>query len=192
MSDLTTQTIGTILTGEHERDAIHVAVMQVIAGEDWLHPGQGISIVYGTVNTVQKRELCYGGAHGVVDPFLTPPVRKGDRFWMFLLPGSTTAIRHRYTCPAIDNRPGAEISEHEHWLRSFADKWNFNYDELITQASAPHHDKYGNYIVAGGIDLHDAGELGEDHDLFWHHLSALTGQNFSDEHRKKFIWSCTC
>lgn len=196
--EATQNMIGTILNGQHERDAIHIAVMPVIAGEDKLRPGEGIAIIYGTPNTVRRRPLYYGGSHGIVDPFLDDmeALNKGDQFWMFLMPNTITNLRHSWICPNIDNRPGMS-NEHEQWLRGFADQWNFDYDELITTASAPpptevDDDMIGHSIVARGIDLHSAKDLGEDHDLFWHHLQILTGMTFDDRHRKKFIWSCTC
>lgn len=48
------------------------------------------------------------------------------------------------------------------------------------------------YLVAQGIDLHDANELGEDHDLFWANLAIYVGKQFDDAHRKTIGWSCSC
>lgn len=60
-----------------------------------------------------------------------------------------------------------------------------------TAANDP-EDKWGRYIVAEGHDLHSAGELGEDYDLFWEHLEGLTGEQYDDDHRRGLGWSCTC
>ena len=80
----------------------------------------------------------------------------------------------------------------EQWLRAFAEKWNFAYDDLLREASASSNDEWERYITAYDIDLHSAEELGEDHDLFWSHLEVLTGKTFDHPHRKRFGWSCSC
>lgn len=178
------KTIGTILGGrETRRDAIHVAILPVIADEDYIGPGESIGILYGTGNLVRRRQ--HGTHMGVADPFLASGVRKGEQFWMFLLPGTVTSLRHEWVHPLIDQAMSA--NESEQWLHKFADKWNFDYAEMISNAG----DKDG-YIVARGTDLHGASELGEDRVLFWHHLETLTGRKYNSAHREKFTWSCSC
>ena len=80
----------------------------------------------------------------------------------------------------------------ERWLRTFADRWNFNYDDMVREASALSTIEWDNFITAQDTDLHSAEELGEDHDLFWSHLEVLTGKTFDHPHRKRFGWSCSC
>lgn len=87
-------------------------------------------------------------------------------------------------------------TESEKWLREFASKWNFDYDEMIREASAQaiEHTKesWEHYIVARGIDLHDRSELGKDEELFWHHVSMITGLVATLKDRESFGWSCSC
>lgn len=80
----------------------------------------------------------------------------------------------------------------EKWLRDFAERWNFDFPELIRAASAAATPTTYNYAVARGIDLHSPRELGQDHDLFWSHLEVYTGKRFNVEHQRLFTWSCSC
>jgi hypothetical protein len=187
------KTIGQLLRGDEQRDAIHIAIMPVIAAEE-LQAGDSVAFVYGTTNQVKRCDPAYAlQPVGVVDPFFTGHywIEKGSKVWLFLKPGTITGLRHEWTHPDIDNPPRPK-NEHENWLRAFADRWSFVYDDMISAASSPRSDEWGNYITAQGRDLHSATELGADHDLFWEHLQALTGQTFDGEHREKFVWSCTC
>ena len=82
----------------------------------------------------------------------------------------------------------AERQRADTWLHEFAERWNFDFDEMIAQAQ--HED---GYAVARGIDLHGRLELAHgDEDLFWQHLETLTGLHFSREHQENFGWSCSC
>lgn len=65
--------LGHIITIPQQRDATHIAVIPVTAAED-LQPGQHVSAA--GVATIRGRGV------GVVDPFLTESVEKGERFWL--------------------------------------------------------------------------------------------------------------
>lgn len=180
--------VGKLITSPQERDAIHIAVLPVVAAEQ-LRTGQDIGFVYGSRTLVKAKDRCYGlEAVGIVDPFLPQYyVEKGQEFWMFLFPNTVTGMRHHWQHPLVDNvKPPA--SESEKWLREFADKWNFDYEEMVEEAPM----KEG-CVVARGIDIHSAGELdpGEE-ELFWTHIEKLTGQQFDEQHRQQFGWSCSC
>jgi hypothetical protein len=59
-----------------KRDAIHVAVYPAVnVGKEPLQPGEWMK-------------------DGVVDPFLAAPVMPGERYWLFLYPGSISSLRH--------------------------------------------------------------------------------------------------
>lgn len=188
------KTIGTILdANETRRDAIHVAIMPVVCGDDRLSPGEPVKLIPNAIGHVGRSD--FNNCVGVVDPFLHTPVFMGEKFWMFLIPGTITSLRHEWTHPLIDTIPAsvpaepfsAEREASKRWIISFSDRWNLSCHELIYNA------EIGNgYVVAEGRDLHSAAELGEDHDLFWHHLEILVGKKFDLDHRGKFTWSCSC
>jgi hypothetical protein len=90
--------LGKLIIGEAHRDAVHVAVAPVVAQEN-LSPGDHVDANGGWA----------GERVGIVDPFLREPVRKGDRFWLFLYPGTVTGLRHMWTHPAFaPARPSAQ------------------------------------------------------------------------------------
>lgn len=88
-----------IENGERRRDAVHVATAPVAAAEDLL-PGQHIGLV-------QADSFEWAGACdtpiGIVDPFLREPVKRGQRFWMWLYPNTVTGLRHAWTHPAFSS-----------------------------------------------------------------------------------------
>lgn len=75
---------------EHRRDAIHIAMAPVTAPTQ-LVPGQHVD-ANGNPD----------GKHvGIVDPFLTKPIKAGERFWLCLYPDTVTGIRHIWSHPAF-------------------------------------------------------------------------------------------
>jgi len=87
--------IGKLITDSQERDAIHVAVAPVVAFGK-LYPGNHIGFVKNdnrTVGATASKKI------GIVDPFLTEPVDKGEQFWMFLYPNTITSLRHDWIHP---------------------------------------------------------------------------------------------
>lgn len=201
------QTIGQKLAGGEQRDAIHIAILPGYIAYDHPNPGDEVALAFGTKNQFIRAQRGYGFKPiGIIDPFVmawgyTPEgqsirLERGDRVWCFLFPNSVQGMRHEWYCPAVDdNRP--PTNEHETWLHQFAEKWHFDYQDMIRVAMRPDDidPEYGiqsDYIVALGRDLHHVDELGADHDLFWQHLEALTKRTYNPEHRAKVGWSCTC
>lgn len=177
--------------GEIQRDCIHIAVVPLIAGDDRLSRGREFQLAYGTTNIALAADADYGHPiHGIVDPFLRISqnrwrIDEGEIFWGFLLPGTVTGMRHHWHHPAFDELPTAGPAET--WLRSFAQRWNFDYNEMISTGLQGEDN-----ICAMGRDLHGAGELGDDLELFWKHLSDLVDRQFDDAHKESVGWTCSC
>lgn len=105
--------LGKLITSEQHRDAIHVAVMPMEAGAA-LYPGVHVGVENGIAR--QSGELI-----GVVDPFLKELVQEGEKFWLFLYPGSIKSLRHEWLHPAFDGDACRDIlkEDSERWLRKF-------------------------------------------------------------------------
>jgi hypothetical protein len=95
-----------IENGERRRDAIHVPIASVTAAVR-LVPGQHIGLVEdGNLELVGPCDE----PMGVVDPFLKADVEPGQRFWLFLYPGSIQGLRHVWSHPAF-TRAAAIVKE---------------------------------------------------------------------------------
>lgn len=93
-----TPNLGQLCDEQARRDAIHIAVAPVEAFSD-LHPGDHVAIEQD--GKAHLRCPSEGDKVGIVDPFLLAPVLKGERFWLFLYPGTVTSLRHVWTHPAF-------------------------------------------------------------------------------------------
>lgn len=172
--------IGSIIEGNvWERDAIHVAVLPVIAGER-LYPGTKVIFLDNTSTTVIEADNTEEPV-GVVDPFLPWGVLEGQRVWLFLNPGSITTLRHVWTHPEVDTIPVMASVE---WIRDFANNLSLSYAELMLGA------RY--WIVEGdrltrGSNLEGQSVPPE----FWAHYQAVTGKVVPAEAQQNFF-SCSC
>lgn len=176
-----TPPIGTILETEENRDAIHIAIAPVVAGER-LYAGQHIALRDGkafATHVVFARL-------GIVDPYLMQPVEQGQRFFLFLYPKTVTSLRHEWTHPAFDgNTQSSAIMEASmRWIEEFARSVNSTAGELMAAAL--------NFISTGGY-LNE-GEKFEGimvPDEFWDHYEKATGKTVDEDKRRNFF-SCSC
>jgi hypothetical protein len=97
-------TLGTILTRDEGRDAVHVAVVccQMQSGTPALVGGDKVYLVSPdtnppTIRMAYKSERVFG----ILDPFLEQFVRSGELFWVFLTPRTITSLKHSWTHPAF-------------------------------------------------------------------------------------------
>ena len=107
------ETLGMIHFKEEKRDAIHLAVLPVVAGVS-LEVGQKIGIYNGhayRVGNAYVPDECYSDDgrvgfkrvlipyHGIVDPFLPRDVEPGESFWFVMAPRMVQSLRHVWEHP---------------------------------------------------------------------------------------------
>lgn len=188
--------IGKLIDQERGRDAIHIAVAPIEAGEK-LNPGERVGIEHGKAMAIDP-------SIGIVDPFLMKPVRRGERFYLFLFPGTITSLRHEWIHPAFkDVTPGnpsvPDKAASEAWLRGYAKMVNPYYaapdgyyygktgkDQSYEMLLA---DLAGNTITYHGIDMHSRDELKDEKELK-HHASIVLGRPVNFDEFEYF--SCSC
>jgi hypothetical protein len=89
--------LGKLISGDEKRDAEHVAIAPVTAGET-LKPGTPVTIDEdGSAHAITGNET----PTGVVDPFLSTYLNEGDQFWLVMYPGTITGIRHDWSHPDL-------------------------------------------------------------------------------------------
>lgn len=184
--------LGRIIVGAAHRDAIHIAVAPVEAGED-LEPGQHV-LLDATGRAMPLSSLRVGV--GIVDPFLSvPKVKKGERFWLYLYPGSITALRHEWTHPAFreeirgdGEKATTRMSDHEIWLRAYAMRVN-RYDTPDEAFQRLIQGLQGMDLFFYGSDLHGLWEL-PDAEALREHAEAYLGKPIGDW--GSFSFSCSC
>lgn len=92
-----------------KRDAIHVAVIPVVAALI-MRPGDRVALnhegkAYPLGLTDEVKPI------GIVDPFLNDYVRAGETFWLFMMPNSITSLRHVWTHPAFRAKSLEELTD---------------------------------------------------------------------------------
>lgn len=179
-------TLGTIIDPTAGRDAIHLAVEPVEAGEQ-LHPGQHVRLVSG-------KAISGGETYGIVDPFLKGPVYPGQRFWFVIYPRQITSLRHvwehpAFVVPAAPVEPIDKRAASVAWMRDWAVKhMGIDYygdDELRDPDSA-----YASAIEAGHERHIGPYEEARDHidSEWWDHWEAITGERGD----RGSYFSCSC
>lgn len=99
--------LGSIIQDEDTpRDAIHVAVIPMLAAEV-LAPGTPIGFARSgdTVSVGARTRKVLG----IVDPFLDRLVQPGELFYMLLLPNTATNLRHQWSHPDIPDPEPAVV-----------------------------------------------------------------------------------
>lgn len=176
------ETLGTIISENEKRDAIHLAVLPVVATMK-MHPGDDVGLVEGGASTKAANLI------GIVDPFLTKPVREGERFWLVIYPRKINSLRHVWSHPDVDDadesvaKPSAK-SHAEQELRQVADSAGLTLAALLE--GAREYLSHNEYMVQGG----KWEGFSVPHD-FWDHYELHTGEKVPEQERGNFF-SCSC
>jgi hypothetical protein len=177
------ETLGTIIGEGEKRDAIHLAVIPVVA-ESALMPGSDIDCIDGKAH---GRRV--GEGLGIVDPFLTRVVERGERCWMVLKPRMVTSLRHVWSHPAFPDEPGAVLpaeapmSAAEANLRVFADQAGLALAALLD--GAREYRDGDEYMIQGG--RWEGFSIPDD---FWSWFEEYTGEKAAQDRGNFF--SCSC
>lgn len=178
MSDLG---LGEIITTPQKRDAIHVAVIPVVAKME-LAPGWWVS--KDGENILQK------SAVGIVDPFLTKNVQKGETFWLFLKPNTVTGMRHAWEHPEFEfeNEPTApEVSNEDvEYITKIAGTLGYTYNEMMDIAETYMHCEYTYDNTERYKDI--PSDMWE---KFWGCYTRITGLNEPD-YGPSAPFTCSC
>lgn len=194
------ETLGTIIDERAGRDAIHLAVEPVEAGEP-LTPGRHVYLADGKAYVALE-----GKGVGIVDPFLGDWVRPGQRFWLVVYPRQITSLRHVWTHPAFDDAPqSGNPSESRAISKKWLEDWLADSDsglsldqfiEVLEGGRVSFSDDENDYdpssvelmddeyIICRGFDAHE--EIPAE---VWIHLENVTGR--SSPARPQYF-TCSC
>lgn len=182
------ETLGTIITPDEKRDAIHLAVIPIQAPYPVL-PGQHVNSLGRIVGPYSSEAV------GIVDPFVTREIEKGEWFWLVIYPRKITSLRHVWSHPAfpeeseaskpIQTAENIEKERAKAWLEDHARDLGLSYDRLLQLAEE--YGLHGDYFVEHGSErMRDNFEPVE----FWRNWTIVTGRIPPDPEAQFF--SCSC
>jgi len=184
------ETLGSIISPEEKRDAIHLAVFPVCAGET-LRPGQHVTIDEDDGLAYKAR---VNAGLGIVDPFLDDLVNVDERFWLVVYPRQISSLRHVWEHPSFPHSGETELplligpdkAGSERWLREFAGQQDIDFHRLMAdcETAVGDHGWSDEYVTIHGEDA-----SGNIPGLFWDHYEIYTGTKVT----KRPQWfSCSC
>jgi hypothetical protein len=179
------ETLGTIIGPNEKRDAIHLAVIPVEAGEHLPYGARvglrdGKAFIAGYDGSGRDTSL------GIVDPFLRTDVKPGQNFWLVIYPRVITSLRHVWTHPELPDEPSATRTPgrdaSEQWLRNRADSLGISYEEILTAGTNR------EYPGCFGNDIYGPREIEPE---FWIHIQIVTG-NAAPADKRPDWFRCAC
>ncbi|HHT4259191.1 TPA: hypothetical protein ACTYZB_004858 [Klebsiella variicola] len=190
------ETLGSIHIQEEKRDAIHLGVEPVEAGEK-LGVGATIGIKDGKAYKSTKQNDIK--ALGIVDPFLTRSVLPGQKFWLVVMPRQITSLRHVWEHPDFPDshetgyvetsKAGTDVLKAEEWLSSYAEELDLDLEELINYGRSNAFRLPGSWeeYLCKGSNLEGQRTPME----FWENLAIYLGIDIPEENKTNFF-TCSC
>jgi hypothetical protein len=184
------QNIGKLIEGEAFRDAIHIAILPAIAGED-IQPGDQLKFAYGSTEKVMRWSPYHENDRpeayiGIADPFIYTGwegIGTGQRFYMFVKPNTVTGMRHHWHLPAVDEAQPPTDDVDELWLRQYCEKHGYAYEDLLSAAQGEQE-----YVTSYGVDNHKSKPEPE----VWEHLEGVLKKPIPQQIRESVHYSCSC
>lgn len=178
MSD--TPKLGNKIQGVADRDAVHVAVIPVIAGYR-LSPGEHVGVI-----STSQQDIVVGISKdpiGIIDPFLQTAVQADERCYLCMYPGTTHSLKHHWSHPAFDDVVSDQYIISREWITAFAEEADGSYEELMEAAA--------QWIKCGKLSYNlPYSEIGPDHE-FWDHYGVVVGADVPVRLRDHFL-ACSC
>lgn len=168
--------LGQLIKHEQQRDAVHVAVAPVTAGHD-LGPGDHVGFIEDGIVGVA------GVPIGIIDPFLTNPVLKGQKCWLFVYPGTVRSLRHDWAHPEFAPLPKGGDEAAMCWLSDYAARQGVTYERMVDIAR--------ELLDEGSVYCGDDLPNRDIPDEFWFFFERATGRKVPAKDRPCFI-SCHC
>lgn len=177
--------IGQIITTPQQRDAIHVAVVPVIAGQ-MLYPGEHVGLIKGEAWSTLKDKKPGLVSIGIVDPFLKANVAPKESFWLFLYPGTVTDLRHAWTHPAFQPlNPMYEASIGI--VKTLTARLEFDYEKFM--AAAHRYLENGESEATFDHGWTEPDWMDDEWPNFWYHFEVITGKKPKNS-REGFTGCC--
>lgn len=183
------ETLGTIIGPDEKRDAIHLAVIPVQAGQ-WLMVGADVGIGPDgkAWNGRGLKQI------GIVDPFLSDGPQQGEWFWLVIYPRQITSLRHVWTHPDVreDNTVTEalpvepDIATSERWIREYlANEDNDcpSYERLLEAVQRNDDSEY--------LYVRDESSHGRISPELWEHLEIVLGTHIPGDRRPQYF-TCSC
>lgn len=182
--------LGELVREGDARDAIHIAVVPVVVARG-MSPGEhvGVVIPFGSDGPLVDSLMEERDFIGIIDPFLKARVKRGQRCWMMLYPGSVIGLRHQYRHPVLD---------HEEIKRETIEKLSGASRKFITQCATEIGLDYDEIMKCAAQWLATGEEVNHDpsmsstfnFDQFWGHYEIVTGTKVRDDQKQDFFTCC--
>lgn len=124
------------------RDAVHVAIFPIQA-DCKLSPGDHVDIENGIALVAAKNK-----GVGIVDPFLTSDLVKGECFYLCLYPETVTGMTHNWNHPKFD-----KLEDYKKEMAAFAREHYLNYEEIMDACHSFSTGEYFCFSSEGGPEL---------------------------------------